>query len=296
MFFKNVMIFKLTEAWLMSAEQLSEKLQLAQFKPCGPHDYISKGWVSLITNSENLVHSANGYMMVRLHCEEKILPSSVVNDILKNKVSEIEKLESRRLSKKERTEIKDEIIFDSLPKAFTKSSDLYAYIDVKNGWIVIDTASSNKAESLLSLLRKCLGSLPVVPLNTVDTPKVILTHLLEGILVNKLFFKGNDCVLKDEESGVVRFKNLDLSMPEVIEHLSTGKYVSQLAFEFDNRLSFVLDDSLTVRRLKFLDLALEPLLNQDAETEAERFDADFAIMTFELSGFIECLIQLFGGI
>jgi len=52
------------------------------------------------------------------------------------------------LSKKERTEIKDELIFDLLPKALYLFTQIYAYIDPKGGWLIVDAASAKSAEDL----------------------------------------------------------------------------------------------------------------------------------------------------
>ena len=179
MWFKNLTIFRLTENFTLTTEQLEEKLNALAFKPCGSHDEFSVGWVSPIGGKDApLVHSANNFMMVCTKKEERVLPTSVLNEMLAEKIAEIEEEQGRKLSKKERTTLKDELIFELLPRAFTFSRKLYAYIDVKGGFLVVDSASSSKAEDLVSLLRKCLGSLPAVPLNTVEKPIATMTEWL----------------------------------------------------------------------------------------------------------------------
>ena len=71
--------------------------------------------------------------------------------------------------------------------------------------------------------------------------------------------------------------------------------VTQLALTFEDRLSFVLDQRLTVKRLKFLDIVQEAAREVDAENAAERFDADFAVMSLELARFLPRLVEAFGG-
>lgn len=100
--------------------------------------------------------------------EERILPSTVVNEMLQVRIEEVEEAEGRKLGKKAKAELKDNLIFELLPRAFTYSTKLFAYIDTKNDFIVIDSASRSKAEDLLSFLCKTLGDLPVIPLNTVE--------------------------------------------------------------------------------------------------------------------------------
>ena len=297
MWFKNLSIFRLTEAFSLTTEELEEKLEALVFRPCGSHEEFSLGWVSPIGKAAPLVHSANGFMMICTKKEERVLPASVLNEMVQEKIAETEEDQGRKLSKKERTTIKDELIFELLPRAFTFSRKLYAYIDVQGGFLVVDSASANKAEDLLSLLRKCLGSLPAVPLNTVEKPIATMTEwLLTQQTPNDLTIE-DECELRDPEEagGVIRCKRHDLSLPEIKNHLDIGKQVIKLALNWDDRISFILDENLSVKRLKFLDLIQDQVTEINVEDEAARFDVDFSIMSLELANFIPRLLAIFGG-
>jgi recombination associated protein RdgC len=297
MWFKNLSIFRLTEAFTLTAEELEEKLDALAFRPCGSHEDFSLGWVSPIGKAAPLVHSANGFMMICTKKEERVLPASVLNEMLQEKIAETEEEQGRKLSKKERTAIKDELIFELLPRAFTFSRKLYAYIDVKGGFMVVDSASATKAEDLLSLLRKCLGSLPAVPLNTVEKPIATMTQWLISQQTPKDISIEDECELRapEEAGGVIRCKRHDLSLPEIKNHLDIGKQVIKLALNWDDRLSFILDENLSVKRLKFLDLIQDQVTETHADDEAARFDVDFSIMSLELANFIPRLLEIFGG-
>lgn len=297
MWFKNLSIFRLTEAFTLTAEELEEKLAVLAFRPCGSHEDFTLGWVSPIGKAAPLVHSANGFMMICTKKEERVLPASVLNEMMQEKIDETEEKEGRKLSKKERTAIKDELIFELLPRAFTFSRKLFAYIDVKGGFLVVDSASANKAEDLLSLLRKCLGSLPAVPLNTVEKPIATMTEWLISQKTPKDVTVEDECELRapEEAGGVIRCKRHDLSLPEIKNHLDIGKQVIKLALNWDDRLSFILDENLSVKRLKFLDLIQDQVTETNADDEAARFDVDFSIMSLELANFIPRLLEIFGG-
>jgi recombination associated protein RdgC len=297
MWFKNLSIFRLTEAFTLTAEELEEKLEAVAFRPCGSHEDFSLGWVSPVGKAAPLVHSANGFMMICVKKEERVLPASVLNEMMQEKIAETEEAEGRKLSKKERTAIKDELIFELLPRAFTFSRKSYAYIDVQGGFLVVDSASTNKAEDLLSLLRKCLGSLPAVPLNTVEKPIATMTEWLLTQETPKDVTIEDECELRspEEAGGVIRCKRHDLSLPEIKNHLDIGKQVIKLAINWDDRLSFILDENLSVKRLKFLDLVQDQVTDTNADDEAARFDVDFSIMSLELANFIPRLLEIFGG-
>lgn len=296
MFFKNLIAFRLLEQFELTQEQLSDKLWDMSFKPCGLHQEQSMGFVSPIGNNtlgNDMVHAANGYMMFCVKTQKKVLPSSAVNEVFN------ETEQGRKLSAKERREIKDEIVFELLPKALTTSKLTYAYIDVKGGLIVIDTSSQGVAEDVLSLLRKCLGSLACVPLKTSAMPTLIMTDWINNGTDNPdlIEFDG-DAVLKSvgEDKSVIRCKNQELFTDEIQNHLSAGKLVTAVSLTYDNRLSFTLDDTLAVKKLKFLDAVHADLSHDDIETPEQRFDADFAIMAGELTAFISAMIGWFGGL
>jgi recombination associated protein RdgC len=296
MWFKNLAIYRFTEPFTLSPETLEQKLQQQPFTPCGGHDEFSFGWTSpLGRSSDALLHANNGFMMICAKKEEKVIPSSVINEMLQDRISDIEEREARKLPGKERTRIKDELIFELLPRAFSFSKKTYAYIDSQGGWLVVDAASAKKAEDLLSNLRKCIGSLPVVPIGASIKPANTMTQWLLNHDSPKDIVIEDECELRspEEEGGIIRCKRHDLALPEIKNHLDSGKQVIKLAMSWADRLSFVLDESLAVKRLKFLDLIQEQAADIETFDEIEQFDADFSIMSAELAQFIPRLLELF---
>ena len=299
MWFKNLVIFRLTENFALSASELEEKLTQVAFRPCGQHEASTFGWVSpLGRSSQQLAHTANGFIMLCVQKEEKILPASVINEHCLERFTEIENQQGRKPSKKERDAIKDEVMFDLLPRAFSHSRKTYAYIDPKGGWIIADAASAKKAEDLLSLLRKCLGSLPAIPLNTIEKPADVMSQwLLNGQAPQEITVE-DECELRspEENGGIIRCKRHDLSLPEIKNHLESGKQVIKLAVSWSDRLSFVIDETLAIKRLRFLDLIQDQLSEVETADEADQFDTEFSIMSLELANFLPRYLELFGGL
>jgi recombination associated protein RdgC len=108
----------------------------------------------------------------------------------------------------------------------------------------------------------------------------------------------SECELRDPgaEGGVVRCQRQDLSAEECQAHLLAGKRAVRLALTWDQRLSFVLEDNLSIKRLRFEDIVQEQAGETDPEDAAARFDADFAVMTLELARFLPRLMEYFGGL
>lgn len=300
MWFKNLSLLRFTEPFSLTAEELEQRLQSGRFRPCGSLEPVSYGWCPPVGRNDDdapLVHATNGCMMVCALKEEKILPASVVNEILAERLLEQEERKGSRLGKKERDALRDEVIHELLPRAFSHSRRTYAYIDPKGGWLVVDSASSKKSEELASWLRKCLDSLPVSPPASNERPAAVLTRWLsEGAAPTDIVLE-DECELRStgEDGGIVRCKRQDLSAPEIQNHLEAGKEVSKLAVTWSDRLGFVLDDALGIKRLKFLDLVQEQASEVEAADGVERFDVDFSIMSLELAALLPRLFELFGG-
>lgn len=297
MWFKNLTFFRLTENFNLTYDELAEKLATLSFQPAGPHQLNCFGWTPPLNDASGLVHVCNGFMMFCAKKEEKVLPAKVVNELAASKINDVETQEGRKLSKKERSNLKEELIFDLLPKAFTFSRKTYAYIDLKGHWLIVDSASAKSAEELLSHLRKCLGSLPAVPVKTLNKPSVVMTEWLLFRQLPKDMVVEDDCELRspEEDGGIIRCRRHDLTVPEIKNHLDSGKLVTRLAVSWSDRIAFVLDEHLAIKRLRFLDVLREQAADIDCNSEAERFDADFSIMSLELSQFLPRLLDWFGG-
>jgi len=298
MWFKNIRAYRLTSPFALTPEQLGEQLSQRLFQPCAKSQALSLGWVPPLGGEEGeLVHAAAGRMLVKLKREEKLLPSTVVREQLEEKVAAIEADQARKVYRKERLTLKDEIIQDCLPRAFTRSSAVYAYIDTRANWVFVDAASANRAEELLNLLRECIGSFPVLLPQVNNAPVAVMTGWLLHRNLPDDFELGQECELREpgEEGGVVRCRGVDLLSEEVETHLHAGKQVARLSLAWDERLQLVLAEDLCLRRLKFADELMKENEDIPEGDDAARLDADFALMADAIDGLQERILALFGG-
>ncbi|MBN7798725.1 recombination-associated protein RdgC [Parahaliea mediterranea] len=298
MWFKNLRAYRLTSPFDLSAEQLEEQLAGKAFQPCSPAQPLSVGWVPALGEGTGaLVHAVNGRYLLRLKREEKILPSSVVRELLEEKVELIEAEQGRKVYRKERQTLKDEIVQDCLPRAFTRSNGLYAYIDTRSSWVFVDAATATRAEELLNLLRECIGSLPVTLPQVNNAPTAAMTGWLTHQNLPDDFALGEECELREpgEEGGVVRCRGVDLLGEEVETHLNAGKLVARLSLNWEERLSLVMAEDLCLRRLKFADELMKENEDLPEADRAARLDADFALMSDAISVLQARVIALFGG-
>lgn len=297
MFFKNARLYRLTEEWSISPEDLSEKLQEFEFHPCGSLDPMRYGFTPPLGNhGTDFVHAANGYTMICAKKQEKLLPGGVIKEQLEAKIQAINEAESRPVGRKERDTLKDEIIFSLLPIAFTRSTLTYAYISPTDNLIVVNASSGKCAEDLLSKLREALGSLRCLPIAPKNIPTQVMTHWLRESQAPNQFELGENVELQAAKDGrVVRCKKQDLTASEVLNHLESGMHVSKITLIWKEAIRCEIDEHLAIKGLKFEDSISDKANERNPESKAEQFDADFAVMTLELKHFIAALLAAFGG-
>ena len=297
MFFRNVIAYRFTQPFTLSPDELEAQLATLRFHPCGQLEPTTLGFTPpLGRQAERLVHVNEGRLMLCATREDRVLPASVVNAQVAEVIAGMEAAEGRKVGRKEKKEIHEKVVLELLPRAFAKSSSTYAYIDPRPGWLLVDASSFNKAEEVVSLIRKAVGSLPVISPVTALAPAFAMTQWLATQTSPEHFVVGDECSFVEPKTrAVVRCKGKDLGSDEVCNHLDAGMQVAQLALTWEDRISFVLDTTLAIRRLKYLEGVTEVAADIETDDAAQRFDADFSIMAAELAGLLDDLIAAFGG-
>lgn len=294
--FKNAMIYRLTKNLDWSDANLQQALAQNEYHPCNQSDLSKFGWTNPLRGSE-LLHFSNGKQILLVaHKEEKMLPSHVVKRELDQRIAELEEKENRKLKKTEKQALKDDVVAMLLPRAFSKNQQTAMWINTETNLIYVDAASSKRAEDVLALLRKSLGSLPVVPLAFANEPATVMTHWIAQQEIPAYLTALDEAELKaGDDKGIIRCKNQPLESDEILSHLEKGKFVTKLWLDWEDHLSFVMNDDATLKRLKFADNIREKNDDILKEDFAQRFDADFLLMTSELAQLTEHLLDDFGG-
>ncbi len=294
MWFKNLYLFKFEKEFSLNAEALHNELAKKPFTPCSATQRESMGWMPpLGRNTYSFTHASNNYILLSMARQERLLPATVIKETLEEKVEAIEVKENRKVSSREKKEMREDIEHELLPRAFTRTQKMDAWIDPKNGWLILNTPSAPRAEAFTKLLRSTLGSLPVTLPQSEVSPAVAMTTWLSTGKLPEPFVLGFECELKNQgdDKGSATFKQHDLTTDEVQTSLQAGKFAAKLAIEWDEKISFVLSEDLQIKRLKFLDVLEEQLQDNDPQTHEEHLDIQFALMTGEVSAMLKDLMK-----
>ncbi|MEG9490287.1 recombination-associated protein RdgC [Mannheimia indoligenes] len=296
-FFKNVMIYKLTGELSLDSKSLDDLQQETKFTPCTQFDMSKFGWSSPLKGSDLLHFSQGNQFLLVSHKEDKLLPANVVKAETEQRIAELEEKEARKLKKTEKQAVKDQVVSNLLPRAFSKHQFTALWLDLDNQLVYVDAASSKRAEDTLALLRKTLGSLPVVPISFTLPPAEVMTNwIAKGHTPSWLTLLEEAELKSFDTDSIIRCKRQDLETEEIAQHLQAGKFITKLAIEWEAHFSCVLNEDATLSRLKFADEVREKNDDILKEDVAQRFDADFLLMTEELKTFTAKMIEEFGGL
>lgn len=294
--FKNALVYHVDQWEPPTQAEIERRLDSARFTACRPTQPESAGWVEPRDQKHGvLLESVGGQLVLKLCTETKAVPGGVVREQLDARLEKIEAQTGRRPKGKASREIKDEIVHELLPRAFPKRSTTLVWIDLNARRVLVGAASSKKADGVVTRLVDLFGGLRLLPLQTALAPATAMSNWLGEKQAPAGFSIDRECELKqpDSEKAAVRYARHTLEIDEVGEHIRQGKLPTQLAMTWNGRVSFVLTDALTIKKIKLLDVVLEN--RGPADGADDGFDADVAITTGELQHLLPDLIDALGG-
>lgn len=295
MWFKNIQLFRLSNPIQYSPEALENELQRFGFTPCLPSFEESAGWhPPLDIEDSPLTYAANGYLMLCMQIEKKLLPASVIRQKVEERVKQIEQEEARPVRAKEKRDLKDDITVALRPKAFSQFTQVYAYIDTKKQLLVLDTCTAARAEKFVALFKRTFDNLNLVAIDT-KKPGYEMTQWLQHNKLPGSLHIEKSCVLQDPEqqNRVIRCQQQNLFAGSIQALLKDGCQVKQLGLTWDEDLNFTLDENFHIRSIRYQEELLAVAKETYVETPEQQFDADFVLMTEALDHLISDLLEHF---
>jgi len=284
----------------MTAAQLEEKLGARPLQPCGALEMLSRGWVAAAPGGR-LLHVLSQHYLIALGVEQKLLPASIVRQEALRLAKIKEDSQGFPVGRRQMRDLKMQVTDQLRARALTRQRSTRAWIDPQGGWCVVDAASPGKAEELIETLRDTLGTFAVQFVQTQRSAHTSMAAwLTHGRAPGRLSLDQDlTLVTADVTKSTVRYTRHALDLREIRAHLEGGKYPTQLGLCWNDRVAFMLTEKLAVKRVQFLELEPDAPVQAEAVTAAadpqEKFDADFALMTGELTQLLDEVLESLGG-
>ncbi len=292
MWMKNLAVFASATPFSWSVSELNELLEQTPCKPCGSQEMSSEGFVPPLKGHVDMLVAAQQYVFCTYQETVRLLPGPVVTEELNERVELIETEQHRKVGRKERAEIKEQIIFEFLPQAFTRSRQTNVIIDMRRHLIYVDAASQTRAEQVINALRKAIGTLPVKPLRADIAPASVFTQWMQQphTLPTDLRL-GDRCELKGtkDTSATVRFNAVDITQEEILALLENQMYPSRLSLTWLDEIEFDVTEDVQFKRLKPLDLLAEKQENLEGDDEVETLQAQILLQANLIRSMLDVL-------
>lgn len=292
MWFNNALIFhyefdKPVDIGALLAEEA--------LKPCPPHARFTYGWLPVYDDC--YAQEVAGATLVCMGKEERILPRSVINREMEERVLAQEAQLLRPLKRSEKSQMAEEIEFELLPKAFCLQKRSQAMFDSKTNHLIINTSSQTQAEQFTSLLRKSLPGLKIEPIPYGDH---LASSFSEWITtpasIPPSLQLGSDCLLfsPDDEKKRFNCKGYELPAEEVLSLLAQGLKPAEISVQWDERVQFTMTQEFVLKRIKCLDVLVDAFNDlRELDEEAQERDAALTMLAGELRALIAVLFKYF---
>ncbi len=287
MWFRNLIVYRLPDDWSMSAAELEQRLEGDRLRPCGPFDMQSRGWVESAPTGR-LVHTVAGHHLIALGVDQKLLPSSIVRQVAKERAAEIAAEQGFPVGRRQMRELKMRVLEELRARALTRRSVTRAWIDPQGGWFVVEAAGAARAEQVSETLRIAIDTFAVKPLKGDRVPHLTMAHWLRHGDLPSRFSIDPELELKapDKARGSIRYSRHPFDPRQVQALLAGGLLVTRLGLTWQDRVAFVVNDKLELKRLELLGIETDSDADDEGEAEVDataKFDVDFMLMAGELS-------------
>ena len=161
---------------------------------------------------------------------------------------------------------------------------------------MVDTASTVKAEKLLTHLRQSLGGLDAELLRAKESPRSLMTKWLLAGEAGGSFELGDSAVLigGGDNAPRVKIDRSDLTREDIVRHVKNGLDVWEMGLVWRDRLYFTLTADFALKRINYLDVLMQEA--EDGDDAASLAYATQTLMAAALAEVLDELAGLLGGL
>ena len=290
-FARNAIVFTIDG---LTTQSLQDVIASRPFHPCEPFAASSEGFVApAFRHPEILVWNTTEFAAIALRIDSKILPASVVQAETNRRIDEL-KEHGEKVFKKF---LKEEVTDDLLRTAFIRTTLIRAWIDFVRGLLVVDTSSPGKAEKIAQLIFNAnYGKCRITRWRVKSPPSGIFTRWVNGYRECSSMSIDDHAVLENRDTGAqVRINHNQIASDDVSGFIKKGTECIELTMTLGDRISFTINDKLTIKRLKLLGIKDEAPSEQDDLFEDHKDNAIVEMNASSIRWLFDALNEELGG-
>lgn len=281
-----------------ATDTMRQQVEEHLFQDPASSQAASMGFALNLSTKEFITDFDGGWSLT-VRIDEKVLPPAAVTKAVNEKIAEIEEREERRIYRKEKLAIKDDVVASMLSRAFIKTKIVPVFYYAKTQLLVIACGTASDAESIVSLMREAFGSLKAVPFQ-IDNLCAVLTsglckYIEDGDTDLGPFALGDYLQLQNDMSeDRLAFKsgNDDISLDAVVDALQSGYRVTSLSLHGPS-VSFKLSPQFAFKQVVFDDAVAD---DQETEDPAQLWIHEATVQVMLLCHQVELLLELSGSL
>lgn len=262
------------------------------------------GFIAPIPDTDELTYGPDTAVLVCIRSATRVIDKEELAARINRRINEIEDTTGEKVNKKMKQQLAEEVAAAMLPDAKIHVSDLFVIIDISKeyGRVYALSNSSKTVDTGFAVIRRAVGSFPVIPVATEKVPEQEMTEWLRNKDTgNKQIVVSASAAIKGiTDKSEIKLKNVDLFSEEVLKHIEeNNRYVVKLAIDFNKSddsylCSFTLDEFLSLTGVNYDD-ALKAK-GWDEETTQAKWGTDHALLVGALDEVYDAIIASFGGI
>lgn len=281
---KNLTVYRSPAGWIPELNKLDDNLSSPE--------KLGYSW-KVIRNLAPFITVGDNTLLV---CEkqEKLLPVSVINRELVSRCDNIEQLQGYKVGKKQKRDLKEQIIAGLLTKAFTTSKLVNVWINTKENILCIETTSDSVARDVYMRLAEDIDYRGHRMVTEKSVDRFMSNMILADDSCIDNFSLGRSCVIQGAESNTkkITYKNESLDTGVVSNYVMQGKRPVKLEIVLGtDECFFTIDSKFVISKIILKDIVED---RSEFATDDDYFDNEFTIRSGQCLKVINELIGTLG--
>ena len=269
---------------------LNENLQKKRFSECMPTQLRSIGFVPTLVGGA-LIEEFPGGLAYTVRIDDKIIPGSVVKAEVKKRTQELELRFDKKVSKKEKAEIKEQVMLELAKRALTKTTaEVTCFYEFESGYLILPTSSEKIADICTSMLTEAVEGVKLDFVTSVNITLALTKRLASWLDNGEGFGDFEPCTevtLANESRKIsVKMSSLQQAHKGLTEGLDAGFSVQSIGFQLDGT-TFKLNPKFHLKAIAF-----EKPEEEDEEEEDNYWPAEAALCVQAVSAIVTQLAEM----